>query len=68
MRILYDAFFKEIFDPETKPERLETLLSFLLNQKVKVKKALPTDNTRIADESSLLIMDILVELEDGELA
>ncbi len=47
---------------------METLLSLLLNQKVKVKKALPTDNTRIADESSLLIMDILVELEDGELA
>ncbi len=68
VKILYDAFFKEIFDPESKPERLEMLLSLLLKQKVKVKKALPTDNTRLADESSLLLMDILVELEDGSLA
>ncbi len=68
VKILYDAFFKEIFDPESKPERLETLLSLLLKQKVKVKNVLPTDNSRLADESSLLIMDILVELEDGQLA
>lgn len=26
---------------------------------------LPNDSTRIADEKALLIMDILVELEDG---
>lgn len=29
---------------------------------------LPNDSTRIADESSLLIMDIVVELEDGSIA
>ncbi len=68
VKILYDAFFKEIFDPEAKPERLETLLSLLLKQKVRVRNVLPTDNTRLADESSLLLMDILVELEDGSLA
>jgi hypothetical protein len=35
---------------------------------VKIKCILPGDNSRIAGESSLLIMDILVELEDGSLA
>jgi hypothetical protein len=68
VKILYDAFFKEIFNPESKPERLEMFLSLLLGQKVKIKCVLPGDNNRIADESSLLLMDILVELENGSLA
>ena len=41
-------------------------MSLLLNQRVKILKVLPNDSTRIADESSLLIMDIVVQLEDGE--
>ena len=68
IKMLYDSFFKEIFDPDAKPERLEELLSMLLVQKVKILKVLPNDSTRIADESSLLIMDIVVQLEDGSLA
>ncbi len=68
VRILYDAYFKEILNPETTPERLERFLSLVMQQKVKIKTVLPTDNSRIADESSLLIMDILIELEDGSLA
>ena len=66
--MLYDSFFKEIFDPDVKPERLEELLSLLLKQRVKILKVLPNDSTRIADESSLLIMDIVVQLEDGSIA
>ena len=68
VKILYDSFFKEIMNPETTPERLEEFLSLLLGEHVKIKCALPTDNSRIADESSLVIMDILIELEDGSLA
>lgn len=68
VKMLYDSFFKEIFDPDVNPERLEELLSLLLKQKVKILKVLPNDSTRIADESSLLIMDIVVELEDGSIA
>ena len=37
-------------------------------QKVKILTVLPNDSTRIADESSLLIMDIVVQLEDGSIA
>jgi hypothetical protein len=68
VKILYDAFFKEIMNPEYAPERLNEVLSLLLAKKVNICKVLPTDSTRIADESSLLIMDILVELEDKSLA
>ena len=68
VKILYDAFFKEIMNPENTPERLNELLSLLLCQKVRIRSVLPGDSTRIAEESSILIMDILVELEDGSLA
>ncbi|MDO4311777.1 MAG: PD-(D/E)XK nuclease family transposase, partial [Eubacteriales bacterium] len=68
VKILYDAFFKEILNPETRPERIESLLSTILGRRVRLLKVLPNDNSRIADESSLLIMDILVELEDGSIA
>ena len=65
VKILYDSFFKEIMNPETVPERLEDFLSVLLQRKVKIVDVLPGDSSRIADEQSLLIMDILVQFEDG---
>ena len=68
VKMLYDSFFKEILNPDTVPKRLEELLSLLLHQQVKILKVLPNDSTRIADENSLLIMDIVVELEGGSIA
>ena len=68
LKLLYDGFFKEIMNPEYVPERFNDFLSGLLGQKVRVVKVLPNDSVRIADESSLLIMDIVVELEDGSIA
>ena len=61
-------FFKELMNPEYTPERLNDFLSLLLKIKVKVRDVLPNDSTRITDESSLLITDIVVELENGSLA
>ena len=43
---------------------MDELLSLLLGQEVHVKDVLPNDGTRIADESALVIMDIVVELQD----
>ena len=54
-------------NPENVPERLNEFLSLLLGQKGRIESVLPNDSSRIADESSLLIMDILVRLEDGSL-
>ncbi len=67
IKFLYDSFFKEILNPEYTPERLEELLTLLLGIPVKILEALPADSTRIADESSLLIMDIVVQLGNGSI-
>ncbi len=64
VKILYDSFFKEIMNPETAPEYLEDFLSLLLSQRIKILCVLPNDNSRLADESSLLHTDIIVELEN----
>ena len=68
IKILYDSFFKETMNPEYAPERLESFLSVVLKRKVKIVRILPNDSTRISNEASLLITDIIVELEDGLLA
>lgn len=68
VKLLYDGFFKEIMNAEYTPERLDVFLSLLLQKKVRVHTVLPNDSTRIADESSLLITDLVVELDDGSLA
>ena len=68
VKILYDCFFKEVFNPEYTPERLETLISLIMKQKVRILQVLPNDSVRIADEASLLITDIVVELEDHSIA
>lgn len=68
VKILYDSFSKEILNPESTPERLEDLLSLLLRREVHILYALPNDSTRIADEHTLLITDIVVELDDGSIA
>lgn len=67
VKILYDAFFTEIFDPSQKPERMETFLGVLMEEKVKILQALPRESPRLADETSLLVMDIVVELENGSI-
>ena len=68
LKILRDSFFKEVINPEYDSERLESLLGVMLERKVKILRILPNDSTRISDETSLLITDIIVELEDGSLA
>lgn len=65
LKFLQDSFFKEILNPEYVPERFNDFLSCLLEEKVRVLKVLAGDSVRIADEASLLITDIVVELEDG---
>ena len=68
VKLLYDGFFKEILNPESTPERLNEFLSLLMKQKVQILNILPNDSTRIADESSLLVTDIVIQLEDNSLA
>lgn len=65
--VTYDPFFKRIFHPDVHPERLSRLISSLLEVPVRVVKILPSEESML-DGGVLLIMDILVELEDGALA
>ena len=43
-------------------------LSEILGRKIRILKVLPNESARIAAESSLLIMDIVVQFEDGSIA
>lgn len=61
----YDSFFKEVLGPEIHGDRLETFLSLLLEKKIKIRQILPNDAVRLAEEWTLLITDIVIELEDG---
>lgn len=67
LSITYDAVFKNIFHPDVHPERLEELLSIWLHQKITILRALPNESLRMTEDSSLLIMDLLVQLADGSL-
>ncbi len=66
--LTYDPFFKKIFSPEEHPERLSRLLSLLLGEQVTVRRVLLNEGSRILEEGTLLIMDVVVELEDGSIA
>lgn len=64
--LTYDPFFKKMFHPDIHPERLSRMLSAIMGMKVKVLKVLPSDDT-LVDGNTILIMDIVVELEDGSI-
>lgn len=68
LKVLYDFFCKEVLNPEYDPARLESLLSVILQEPVRIVKVLPNDSVRIADEGALVVTDIIVELEDGSIA
>ena len=68
VKILYDTYFKAIMNPDTRPERLNDFLSEILGKKIKILKVLPNESAKTAAESSLLIMDIVVQFEDGSIA
>ena len=65
LQILYDKFFKKVMDPEVDPERVESFISALYGQKVRIVSVPPREGCMITDEGSQVIMDILVILEDG---
>ena len=67
LKITYDPFFRNIFHPEIYPGRLGRFLSAILGQPVTVRGILSREGVRLTAEASLMIMDILVELENGSL-
>ena len=67
LKITLDTFFKHVLSPTSHPDRLESLLSCLLNQEVHIKTILPREGNKLAEAGSLVIMDIIVELADGSI-
>ena len=67
IKATYDPFFQNLFDPAGHPGRLDRLLTCIMKQPVRVRQVLPREKKRISEASSLLIMDILVELSGGSL-
>ena len=65
--LLYDSTFKLIFNPEIHKNRLDSFLSEILGEKVEVKEILLPEDSMIAGEN-IVIMDIIVQLEDGSIA
>ena len=65
--ILYDGFYKYVFDPERHPERLEDFLSELFGQKVSIEQVLAKEGNKLSEESSLVVLDIIVRLSDGSI-
>lgn len=68
MKMTYDTFFKYIFDAEVHPERLESLLSEIIGRPLKIMRELRKEGRRITEEASLVIMDLIVEFDTGEVA
>ena len=64
--LTYDPFFKKMFSVDINSDRLSDFIGSVLGERVTVKCMLSNEN-RIVNEASLLIMDMLVELEDGSL-
>lgn len=64
--VLYDTVFKKLMHPDIHPERLEDCLSCLLKQKITIKAVLPTEDI-LSDGETSMVMDILVELDNGSL-
>ncbi len=64
--VLYDTVFKKLMDPEVHRDRLEDCVSSLLGRKVKIRKVLPVEDI-LMDGETIMVMDILVELDDGSL-
>ena len=68
LKITYDAFFQTIMSPLLHPHRLESFLSELLGDQVHIEKILPREGLPMADETGIIIMDILLQLSNGSRA
>lgn len=64
--LLYDPFFKNIFNPDIHIGRLSELLSCILCQEVTVLEVLPSESSSFL--GTLIIMDMVVRMADGSIA
>ncbi len=65
LQILSDKFFRKVFRPDDFPERIESLISEVLGESVKIVQILSREGTVISESGSQVIMDIVVKTESG---
>ena len=65
LQILSDKFFRKVFRPDDFPERIESLISEVLGEPVKIVQILSREGTVISESGSQVIMDIVVKTESG---
>ena len=68
LQILNDKFFQHVMRPDVSFERVESLLSAVFDQPVRVERPLIREGLMISEEGSLVVMDIIVKLKDGSYA
>lgn len=64
--LLYDPFFKKIFNPVERRDRLSELVSCLLGQKVTVLEVFLNEDSQFL--GVMIIMDMVVMMSDGSIA
>ena len=64
--LLYNPFFKKLFNGDEHRERLSRLVSSIIGQEVTVIDILPSESSSFED--SFIIMDMIVRLSDGSIA
>lgn len=64
--LLYDPFFKKIFNSVERRDRLSELVSCLLGQKVTVLEVFPNEDSQFL--GVMIIMDMVVLMADGSIA
>ena len=64
--LLYDPFFKKIFNPTERRDRLSELVSCLLGQKVTVLEVFTNEDSQFL--GVMIIMDMVVLMADGSIA
>ncbi len=64
--LTYDPIFKQIFNVYMHKDRLESFVSSILHMNIKIIDVLQSGHQFTA-EKSLVVMDLVVELEDGSI-
>ena len=64
VKVLYDTFFKIVFNPDSGRDNLIRLISVMIGRPVREIMVLPAAS-QMGGDRSLVIMDIVVQTEDG---
>ena len=66
--ILSDVVFKSVFNPNINPDRISKLISSILGRKIRVVRSLDKEGIYLSQNSKGVILDLLVEFDDGSVA